>query len=352
MARYARIGRITKIMKLLKLLRLVKLQKGSSFSILSWIQELFQISQDFKWFFLFICYFTMTTHIVACTWIIGAQFDPNETENWMKSYEDTGKGEKYLQAFYFTVTTITTVGYGDMSAVTFTEKIICIFIMITGVIAFSLASGALTNYISQQEQKSEKYESKMNVLEQLQKDHKLKRNLYLRIRKNIENNHVEDLKCISEFIEDLPIDLRKPLSMEIYRHLYENVEFLKKKDETFISWICPALKTRVAAPLESIYYENDVLNCIYFLRSGSCNIVMPRYANTPFIKIVENTCFGLIDFVAAMLNKKDKLTSCDVLEALRLDHIECSEHSHSHHHQSEHDHAKKLATEEQEHEIF
>ena len=55
----------------------------------------------------------------------------------------------YLTSYYFTVTTITTVGYGDFSARTFNEKIICIFIMIAGVIAFSMASGALTNYIAQ-----------------------------------------------------------------------------------------------------------------------------------------------------------------------------------------------------------
>ena len=82
------------------------------------------------------------------------------------------KADKYLTSFYFTITTITTVGYGDYSASTFQEKIICIFIMLAGVIAFSMASGALTNYISQQEQKSERYELKMSVLDRLFKEHR------------------------------------------------------------------------------------------------------------------------------------------------------------------------------------
>ena len=46
---------------------------------------------------------------------------------------------------------MTTVGYGDMSANTFLEKIICMFIMVIGVIAFAMASGTLTNYISREE---------------------------------------------------------------------------------------------------------------------------------------------------------------------------------------------------------
>jgi hypothetical protein len=59
-----------------------------------------------------------------------------------------GKGEQYLTSFYFTVTTITTVGYGDISASTNGEKYFCILIMITGVVSFSVLSGSLANILS------------------------------------------------------------------------------------------------------------------------------------------------------------------------------------------------------------
>lgn len=56
-----------------------------------------------------------------------------------EEYKAMPDNEKYLTAFYFTITTITTVGYGDISAGTFTEKIGCIFLMLLGVISFSFA---------------------------------------------------------------------------------------------------------------------------------------------------------------------------------------------------------------------
>ena len=96
----------------------------------------------------------MVTHIVACSWIIFANLDPDQANSWISGYKEVNRSELYLTSFYFTVTTITTVGYGDMSASTFMEQIICIFIMLAGVIAFSLSSGALTNYISEQNRKS------------------------------------------------------------------------------------------------------------------------------------------------------------------------------------------------------
>ena len=90
-----------------------------------------------------------------------------------------------MTSFYFTITTVTTVGYGDFSASTFNEKIICIGMMVSGVIAFSMASAALTNYIDRQEQSSDRFEVKMAVLDRLQKTHYLPHQLYSRIKKNI-----------------------------------------------------------------------------------------------------------------------------------------------------------------------
>ena len=145
----------------------MKLQKGNSFSILTWIQNLFEISQDFKWLSAFVAYFSMMTHIITCIWIIMANMDSDRENSWKVDYADDSKSNVYLTAFYFTVTTITTVGYGDMSASTFSEKIMCVLIMISGVFAFSLATGALTNYISQQDMKSEITLRKIGILERL-----------------------------------------------------------------------------------------------------------------------------------------------------------------------------------------
>ena len=91
----------------------------------------------------------MTIHLLACIWIIVANIDPNPTNSWITGFDREKKRELYLTAFYFTVTTITTVGYGDMPVSTFLEKIVCVFVMVAGVIGFAMASGALTNYISQ-----------------------------------------------------------------------------------------------------------------------------------------------------------------------------------------------------------
>lgn len=106
---------------------------------------------------------------MACFWIFTSElsidtvFDEDGNEvtpadgeaqtNWILSngFENQEIAELYTTAFYFTVTTITTVGYGDISGTNTTERVICIFLMIIGVLFFSFSSGSLTQIISNYE---------------------------------------------------------------------------------------------------------------------------------------------------------------------------------------------------------
>ena len=114
----------------------------------------------------FIMIFLMLCHFMACLWIFTADLSIDEpimqninigngtttknqdeySTNWVidGGYQDLDWSDLYLASFYFTVTTITTVGYGDISGTNFTERLICIFLMITGVLFFSFSSGTLT----------------------------------------------------------------------------------------------------------------------------------------------------------------------------------------------------------------
>ena len=66
----------------------------------------------------------------------------------------------YLTSIYYTVTTISTVGYGDISGVNPLERLISIFLMVTGVFFFSYSSGTLTSIISEQNHAAAKKQEK------------------------------------------------------------------------------------------------------------------------------------------------------------------------------------------------
>ena len=89
-----------------------------------------------------------------------------EDESWITSggYEKLEPGKLYLVSLYFTITTITTVGYGDISATNSTERVFCILIMLMGVIGFSFATGVLSSIIQNYDALDSKYKVQVETL--------------------------------------------------------------------------------------------------------------------------------------------------------------------------------------------
>lgn len=79
--------------------------------------------------------------------------------------QDASEFELYVASYYFVVTTIATVGYGDITPKTVSERIFCIVIMLLGVTGFSFATGSLSSLMSNIDSASAKLKSYMSVAE-------------------------------------------------------------------------------------------------------------------------------------------------------------------------------------------
>ena len=122
----------------------------------------------------------------------------------------------YWLAMYFSVTTITTVGYGDMSAKNTPERILNIVTMILGVIAFSYATGALSSLIQDDDQKKAPYQSTMATLRKLDSEVKMDPQLLREISKFIEIQTDNEKEERARLLDEMPARLRERLSIYIY----------------------------------------------------------------------------------------------------------------------------------------
>jgi len=95
-------------------------------------------------------FFLFFAHISACLFVVIASFESDyKKSTWLwPEFRDYTEVDAYVLAVYFVVTTIATVGYGDISAETTEERVFCIGLMIIGVIAFTFISGALSSILS------------------------------------------------------------------------------------------------------------------------------------------------------------------------------------------------------------
>ena len=94
--------------------------------------------------------------------------------------------ELYFAAYYFSVTTFTTVGYGDIHATSTEERILAIFLMIGGVFAFSFATGTLTSILTTLDDTNKQINQKNLVVNYLSQrynlDMEIKQKLHATVR--------------------------------------------------------------------------------------------------------------------------------------------------------------------------
>ena len=208
------------------------------------------------------------------------------------------KAELFTASYYFVASTITTVGYGDISATTTQERIIAIFIMITGVISFSYATGTLSAILSNYDNAQKIFKEQMAIINNLDKKFALGQKLYLELKRTAAFQSQVQVEDYTDFLDSLAPSLKMQVSLQIHKQTKKNINFFRdKKDKHFIVWICPLLKPMLLIENMYIYKEEDEMINIYFLEKGHAAYVLPRFENFRYIDIEAGDTFGTLDLL-------------------------------------------------------
>ena len=126
--------------------------------ILSIFNKYLKIKNGYDRLVFFSLIFILLVHIATCLWIVAASFHGEASHELTKRFKHTWlepfakeystDAEFYCVAFYWTITTITTVGYGDISATNLVEMVFASIMMLVGVVSFSFANGALASILT------------------------------------------------------------------------------------------------------------------------------------------------------------------------------------------------------------
>ena len=173
-----------------------------------------------------------------------ARFDMGDKDNWIfrKNFVDLDDTPLYVTSFYFTTTTVLTVGYGDITAISLQEKLLCILLMLIGVLSFSFATGALSSIISNYDSTEAKLKEKISTLNSIQSEYKIELSLYNKCVKTVHYDHSRKQKDFIEFLDELPHKIKIELAMKIHEQMYLSIKFFRLKEKSFIAWVGTLLR--------------------------------------------------------------------------------------------------------------
>ena len=117
----------------------------------------------------------------------------------------------------------------------------------------------------------------------------------------------------------MPGNLRTELSIYVYEQIYKKIGYLNNRSKNFIAWICPMLKPKVTTPNEMVYYEGDEVTAIYFIKSGMCDFILPKYSSTKYLTVPEGSYFGVIDIISSCFMD-------DAIPVKDLENLSCHSH--------------------------
>jgi voltage-gated potassium channel len=266
-----------------KLLRLLRLAHIASF--MQKIAKANIINASFLRMFILAFWVALFAHWATCGWVaLGAG---NIGPEWHAE-----KNLLYLRSFYWAVTTIATIGYGDVTPITPPQTMFAILIEIMGAGFYGYVIAIFAGLISNLDAARKKFTEQIDEINTFMRFRKIPPNLQNQIRGYYDylwesrRGHNE-----AHVLADLPPSLKLKVSIFINQAMLEKVPIFEGAGEALVKELVLHLKPIILTPSDYVFQAGDEGDSMYFISSGRVEIISAD-GNTVFATLSAGSYFG------------------------------------------------------------
>ncbi|KAM4534012.1 voltage-gated inwardly rectifying potassium channel KCNH2 isoform 2-T2 [Odontesthes bonariensis] len=288
--------------------------------------------------FLLMCTFALIAHWLACIWYAIGNVERNGSIGWLhtlgdqlgKHFNDSVPGsgpsikDKYVTALYFTFSSLTSVGFGNVSPNTNFEKIFSICVMLIGSLMYASIFGNVSAIIQRLYSGTARYHTQMLRVREFIRFHQIPNPLRQRLEEYFQHawsytNGIDMNAVLKGFPECLQADI----CLHLNRTLLQNCKAFKGSTKGCLRALAMKFKTTHAPPGDTLVHAGDVLTALYFISRGSIEILR---GDVVVAILGKNDIFGEPINLYTRPGKSNAdvraLTYCDLHKILREDVLE------------------------------
>ncbi|MDH3252717.1 MAG: cyclic nucleotide-binding domain-containing protein [Ignavibacteria bacterium] len=247
----------------------------------------------------FVFWFVLSVHWLACGWILlGAD------------WTDQDLSAVYISALYWCISTLSSVGYGDIVPRTTAEQIYSIGVMIVGVAMYSYIIGNVATILAGIQPARTRYKENMDKLSSFMRYRNIPASLQKRIQDYFSYSWDKTLGYDeSQVISELPPSLMTEVVLFLKRDVIGKVPFLKGASDELVREIALQMRPVVYMPGDVVFKAGEKATEMYFVSRGRLE-VLAKDGVTVYTTLKDGDFFGEI----ALLLNTSRTASVRALE--------------------------------------
>lgn len=265
---------------LVKLLTLVHLSALFDLDELEWLLGPIQAR-----LFSLVFIVPLAIHMAAIGWLgLGGGID-------LKNDSPPSSFEGYTRAVYWATSTLTTVGYGDITAKTVPQMWYCMLIEIIGVGFFGFVITNIVSILAKFDAARQRKTEWQERVEAFLSYHQLP--AYIRRRVIAYNRYLWETRRgyqDTELLESLPMGLKTQILLHIHGSGLSQVPMFRNAGPEMLRDLVLELKPMLACPGEEVFKAGDPGEAMYFIERGMIEII--GAGGETIVKLDEGSFFG------------------------------------------------------------
>eukprot|EP01135_Chromosphaera_perkinsii_P004900 Nk52_evm5s304 gene=Nk52_evmTU5s304 len=257
-------------------------------------------------------------HWVACIWYVSACHTDCVNGRWAttsgRNLETSSTFHSYVISLYWTFTTLTSVGYGDIIGPTDTERALSIVVMISGIVFYGLVIGSIAGALANAGKQRARYVEKLSAIKGFMKDQKLDSNLQKRVSNYYEyiwrRNKGVNTRTL---FEDIPLTFQAEIALSVNQEIIEKVPLFQNTEIGFLRMLSMAIQPLLLLKMEYIVHKGDIGNEMFFIHKGTVDVVSPD-GKVVFASMHAGSFFGEISLIFSVPRTASirTATNCDL----------------------------------------